>query len=178
MRIRAATVDDIPELDRLIARSARKLSERYYKPEQVEGALTGAFGVDTQLLADRTYFVIEENGALIACGGWSFRRTLFGSDARSERDATQLHPETEAAKIRAFFVDPNHARRGLGKMLLEHCESAAIERGFTTLELMSTMPGKPFYAAMGYVAGEQVDYPVTDGVKIEFVPMTKKVRPK
>ncbi|HJY36706.1 MAG TPA: GNAT family N-acetyltransferase, partial [Steroidobacteraceae bacterium] len=114
----------------LIARSARELSAGDYTPEQVEGALRGAFGVDTQLILDRTYFVAEADGKLVACGGWSKRRTLFGGDARSGRDAADLDPATDAAKIRAFFVDPAYARRGLGSAILERCESAARACGF------------------------------------------------
>ena len=109
--LRNATSDDIPALNELIARSARGLSAAHYRPEQVEGALRGAFGVDSQLLADGTYFVAEEAGRLVGCGGWSFRSTLFGGDARAGRDSSILDPKTQAAKIRAFFVDPAHARK-------------------------------------------------------------------
>src|SRR5277367_1204860 len=116
--IRAATLADVPSLDALIARSARGLSTQEYRPAQIEGALRGAFGVDSQLLADQTYFVVEDAGEIVACGGWSFRSTLFGGDARSGRDSSTLDPKTQAAKIRAFFVDPGHARRGIGSMLL------------------------------------------------------------
>src|SRR5271154_6688335 len=102
--LRTATGADIPHLEALIARSARGLSTNDYRSSQIEGALRGAFGVDTQLLADQTYFVAEEDGRLVACGGWSFRSTLFGGDARSGRDSSNLDPLTQAAKIRAFFV--------------------------------------------------------------------------
>ena len=112
-----------PRLSELIARSARGLSVEEYRPEQVDGALRGAFGIDSQLIDDETYFVAEENGELAGCGGWSFRSTLFGGDARSDRDASLLDPSTQAAKIRAFFVEPSKARRGVGSALLERCES-------------------------------------------------------
>src|SRR5580692_6323994 len=127
--LRTAAFAAIPALNALIARSARGLSTEDYRPAQVEGALRGAFGVDTQLLTDQTYFVAEEDGRLVGCGGWSFRSTLFGGDARPGRDSSVLDPLTQAAKIRAFFVDPLHARRGIGTLLLEHCEQAARERG-------------------------------------------------
>jgi hypothetical protein len=109
--VRKATLDDVPALQALIARSARALSTEDYRPSQVEGALRGAFGVDSQLLADQTYFVVEEAGQFVGCGGWSYRSTLFGGDARDGRDSSTLDPRTQAAKIRAFFVDPDHARR-------------------------------------------------------------------
>src|SRR5215470_12447229 len=112
--IRCATLEDVSSLRALIAESARALSGDDYTPQQVEGALRGAFGVDTQLIRDGSYFVIEADGRFAGCGGWSRRRTLFGSDARADRDATELDPATDAAKIRAFFIHPDFARRGLG----------------------------------------------------------------
>lgn len=173
--IRPATFDDIPALDGLIARSARELSAGDYAPEQVEGALRGAFGVDTQLVRDATYFVVESGGALVACGGWSYRRTLFGSDAGSRRDASVLDPASDAAKIRAFFVDPPHARKGIGTLLLEHCEAAARERGFCRMELMGTLPGAKFYAARGYTPMGRVTHELAPGLTIDFVPMTRRI---
>jgi GNAT superfamily N-acetyltransferase len=174
--LRTATFADVPGIEALIARSARGLSVNDYRPSQVEGALRGAFGVDTQLLTDRTYFVVEENGRLVGCGGWSFRSTLFGGDARPDRDdASTLDPLTQAAKVRAFFVDPEHARRGVGTLLLEHCEKQARARGFSRVELMATLPGVKLYAARGYVATGRVDYDVGNGETIEFVPMQKSL---
>src|SRR5260370_29316282 len=149
--LRKATLADIPQLEALIARSARGLSAEDYRPPQIEGALRGAFGVDTQLLADQTYFVAEEDGRFVGCGGWSFRATLFGSDARAGRDSSMLDPRTQAAKIRAFFVDPQDARRGIGTLPLEHCENQARAHGFSQVELMATLPGVKLYAARGYV---------------------------
>lgn len=172
-RIRNATLADKPALEALIASSARELSKGDYTSEQVEGALRGAFGVDTQLIADGTYFVAELDGRIVGCGGWSKRRTLFGSDTRAERDATELDPRCDAAKIRAFFVDPEYARRGIGRAILEHCESAARAQGFGKFELMATLPGVRLYREYGYVGDEQIEYPVGGGVMIEFVPMTK-----
>lgn len=171
--IRNATLADKPVLEALIARSARELSKGDYTSEQVEGALRGAFGVDTQLIADGAYFVVESDGRIVGCGGWSKRRTLFGSDARKERDATELDPRRDAAKIRAFFVDPDYARRGIGRAILEHCESAARAHGFSKFELMATLPGVRLYRECGYVGERKIEYPVGDGVMIAFVPMTK-----
>jgi GNAT superfamily N-acetyltransferase len=173
--LRKATPADIPELEALIARSARGLSTGDYRPAQIEGALRGAFGVDTQLLADETYFVVEDAGRIVACGGWSFRATLFGGDARAGRDASALDPALQAAKIRAFFIDPDFARRGIGSLLLAHCEQAARARGFTRAELMATLPGVKLYAARGYRGGPEVRFEVGSGEFIEFIPMEKSL---
>jgi GNAT superfamily N-acetyltransferase len=176
LTLRIATHADIPALRDLIARSARGLSVDDYRVEQVEGALRGAFGIDTQLLDDATFFVAEEDGELAGCGGWSYRATLFGGDSRPGRDASLLDPRTQPAKIRAFFVEPGKARRGVGTLLLERCEQEAKARGFTRVELMATLPGLKLYAARGYVAGRQVRYEVGGGESIEFVPMQKELR--
>jgi len=173
IHLRKATLADIPWLEALIARSARELSREQYRPAQVEGALRGAFGVDTQLISDQTYFVAEEDGEVVACGGWSFRSTLFGGDSRNNRDASTLDPCTQAAKIRAFFVEPTRARRGIGSLLLESCEKEARRYGFAQVELMATLPGVKLYGARGYTALGQVNYDVGDGETIEFVPMRK-----
>jgi GNAT superfamily N-acetyltransferase len=171
--LRNATRADREAIQALIERSARGLGAPDYSPEQIEGALRGAFGVDTQLIDDGTYFVAEHDGQLVACGGWSYRRTLFGGDAHDNRSAGELDPARDAAKIRAFFVAPDYARRGLGRALLEHCEAAARARGFTRFELMGTLPGVRLYRALGYSGDEVVHYPVAPGVTIEFVPMSK-----
>jgi len=171
--LRTATAADIPQLEALIARSARGLGTQDYRPSQIEGALRGAFGVDTQLLADQTYFVAEDDGRFVGCGGWSFRSTLFGSDARSGRDSSMLDPRTQAAKIRAFFVDPANARRGIGTLLLERCEQEARDHGFSHVELMATLPGVKLYAARGYVGSPMVHFDVGAGETIEFIPMRK-----
>jgi GNAT superfamily N-acetyltransferase len=171
--LRKATLDDVPRIEALIARSARGLSTADYRPSQIEGALRGAFGVDTQLLADQTYFVAEEDGRLVGCGGWSYRSTLFGSDARTDRDSSTLDPRTQAAKIRAFFIDPDSARRGIGSLILEHCEQEARANGFARVELMATLPGVKLYAARGYIGADMVRFDVGGGESIEFIPMQK-----
>lgn len=175
VQIRPARADEIPVLKELIARSIRTLGAGDYTPAQIEGALQGAFGVDTQLIRDQTYFVIDIDGVIAGCGGWSYRQTLFGSDQRADRDPGELDPKRDAAKIRAFFIDPAYSRRGLGSMLLDHCEQAARERGFTQFELMGTLPGVRLYAARGYIPQPSIRYPVGPGVTIEFVPMRKQV---
>jgi GNAT superfamily N-acetyltransferase len=168
-------MEDREALQALIAQSARELSAGLYSPKQVEGALRGTFGVDSQLIRDGTYFVVEADGALAGCGGWSYRRTLFGGDSRAERDAAELDPRVEPAKIRAFFVAPAHARKGIGTLLLEKCESEARARGFSRVELMGTLPGVRLYAARGYVGSPMIRHDVAPGVAIEFIPMTKEL---
>lgn len=173
--LRQATPADCAEIQELIARSIRALGAEDYSADQIEGALTGAFGLDSQLIADGTYFVVESDGQLLGCGGWSYRRTLFGGDARPDRDAGSLDPSTDAAKIRAFFVDPAAARRGVGSAILERCEEEARRHGFRRAEMMATLPGKRLYEARGYVPEQKVHYPVGPGITIEFVPMSKNL---
>ncbi|MET0280799.1 MAG: GNAT family N-acetyltransferase [Steroidobacteraceae bacterium] len=180
--LRAATLADRPALRDLIELSARVLGGRDYRADQVEAALRGAFGVDTTLIEDGTYFVAElpgpeaglAAGTLVGCGGWSRRRTLFGGDSHARRDAALLDPAAVAARIRAFFVHPGYERRGVGRALLAHCEQAARAAGFRRFELMGTLPGVRLYEALGYSKAPLVHYPVGDGVTIEFVPMTKQ----
>jgi GNAT superfamily N-acetyltransferase len=173
--LRKATLDDQPTLQRLIARSIRALGADDYSQEQIDAALRGAFGVDSGLIRDGTYFVaVADTGEIVACGGWSRRRTLFGSDERTDRDPSELDPRTDAAKIRAFFVDPAHARRGIGRALLERSETEAMSAGFAVFELMATLPGVRLYERFGYQGGEPVAYPLPGGLTILFVPMTKR----
>ena len=173
--LRPATAADSVEIQELIARSIRALGAADYSSAQIEGALKAAFGLDSQLVADGTYFVVASAGRLVGCGGWSYRRTLFGGDARADRDAGTLDPSTDAAKIRAFFVDPTAARRGIGTALLEHCEAEARRRGFRRVEMMATLPGVRLYEARGYVPGGRIQYPLASGLSIEFVPMSKSL---
>lgn len=173
--LRTAAPADSAEIQDLIARSIRALGAADYSSEQIEGALKGAFGLDTQLIADGTYFVVESAGRLVGCGGWSYRRTLFGGDARTGRDAGTLDPNTDAAKIRAFFVDPTAARQGIGTALLERCEAEARRQGFRCVEMMATLPGVRLYEARGYVPGGRVRYPLGSDLSIEFVPMSKNL---
>jgi GNAT superfamily N-acetyltransferase len=173
--VRKAQRADQPRLERLIAVSARTLGIHAYRSEQIEAALRGAFGVDTQLIDDGTYFVAEVGSVIIGCGGWSYRSTLFGGDRFEQRDSLELNPQTDAARIRAFFVAPSYARQGVGRALLINCEAAAQERGFTRFELMGTLTGVPFYRALGYEAGEMMRYPASVDVLIEFVPMRKTI---
>jgi GNAT superfamily N-acetyltransferase len=175
-KLRVATLEDEGALRPLIARSIRELGASDYSPAQIEAALRGAFGVDTNLIRDGTYFVVLVESEIVACGGWSRRRTLFGSDTRAERDESWLDPRAEAAKIRAFFVDPAHARRGLGRLILERSEAEARRAGFCAFELMATLPGVRLYEKCGYVAREPISYALPDGLSIRFVPMSKRIQ--
>jgi GNAT superfamily N-acetyltransferase len=174
-RLRIATLDDSEAIRDLIARSIRQLGADDYSGAQIEAALQGAFGLDTRLISDGTYFVVADaEGQIVGCGGWGRRKTLFGSDSRAERDDAWLDPAVDAAKIRAFFVDPLHARRGLGRRILEQCERAANRAGFQRFEMMATLPGVRLYGACGYVAEPPVNYPLPGGLQIRFVPMHKQ----
>jgi GNAT superfamily N-acetyltransferase len=175
-QLRAATLDDGPAIGDLIARSIRSLGAGDYTAEQIDAALQGAFGLDTVLVRDRTYFVVTwRDGTIVACGGWSQRRTLFGGDARADRDESLLDPRTDAAKIRAYFVDPVHARRGLGRALLNRCERDARRAGYGALELMATLPGVRLYTQCGFHAADALEHPLPGGLSIRFVPMRKRL---
>lgn len=169
-------MSDVPALERLIAASARGLSVGHYEDAQTEAAIAYVFGVDSELVADGTYLLVESGGQLAACGGWSKRATLFGSDRFAGRTSGVIDPDVAPAKIRAFFVAPEFARRGIGTLLLDACEAAAVAAGFRSAELMATLPGVPFYAARGYRPSPAVtlDY---HGTSINFVPMHKAFQP-
>jgi len=173
--IRKATLSDRPAITRLIQDSARGLSRVDYSDEQIEGAIATVFGVDTNLIIDGTYFVAESADRLVGCGGWSKRKTLFGGDQYSTRDAGELDPKTEPAKIRAFFIDPEHARQGIARAILDTCETEARTCGFQALELMSTLPGIRLYRACGYDGDERVELEVGEGLTIGLVPMRKEL---
>lgn len=172
--MRTASLDDVPALEPLIAESARGLGRQDYTEAQIEAALDSAFGVDTELIRDGTYFVVETAGEIVACGGWSRRKTLFGGDRQAGRRPDFLDPDREPARIRAFFVRPDWARRGIGRALIERCEAEAQEYGFASMELMATLPGQRLYGALGYVDAEPVEWPLRDGITIRFVRMRKE----
>jgi GNAT superfamily N-acetyltransferase len=188
IRIRQAVPADTSELRALIDASVRGLQAEDYTPEQLESALKNVYGVDSQLIADGTYFVAEADGeeqrkigasaarpTIVGCGGWSKRRTLYGGDQWTDRKDTLLDPSRDAAKIRAFFIHPQWARRGIGTLILEACESAAISAGFTRLEMGATLTGVPFYRAKGYVELERLEVPMADGTSLPIVSMAKQV---
>ena len=173
--LRKATLSDRPAITQLISDSARNLSRDDYSDEQIEGAIATVFGVDTNLIIDETYFVAESAAGLIGCGGWSKRKTLFGGDQYATRNAGYLDPRTETAKIRAFFVHPRHARKGIARAILEACETEAKAAGFKSLELMSTLPGIKLYRACGYEGEQRVELAVGEGITIGLVPMRKEL---
>ncbi len=175
IRIRSATMAEVPALEQLIAASVRVLSVDYYSSEQIESALVHVFGVDTQLIADGTYFAAELDGQIVGCGGWSKRKTLFGGDQAKAGEDNLLDPKTEPARIRAFFIHPNFARRGIGKQIIEACETAAKRAGFQQLEMAATLPGEPMYLAVGYQVMERWTHRLADGVELPLVRMGKSI---
>lgn len=175
MYFRLATFNDIPELQKLIALSVRGLSADYYTHQQIESAIKYIFGVDSQLITDGTYYVLEKDGIPVACGGWSKRNTLYGGNQYKEKEDPLLDPATDAARIRAFFVHPNYARQGIGRKMMQVCEDAAIAAGFKNFELGATLPGVPLYEAMGYIALKRVDAPMPDGETLGIVKMRKDI---
>jgi GNAT superfamily N-acetyltransferase len=172
--LRPALPADVAALEALIAASARALGRGYYTPAETEAAIAHVFGVDSALVADRSYVVAEAGGDIAGCGGWSARRTLFGGDRFAGREDDRLDPAVDAARIRAFFVAPAFARRGVGAAILWHCETAARAAGFTSTELMATLPGVPFYAAHGYVAGAETIHDC-GGTPVRFVAMSRQL---
>jgi GNAT superfamily N-acetyltransferase len=170
---RLATRQDIPQLNELIALSVRGLSAEHYTPNQIESAIKYIFGIDTQLIIDGTYYIAEKDGVLVGCGGWSKRNTLYGGDQHKDIEDPLLNPATDAARIRAFFVHPNYARQGIGRLIMNVCEGAAKNNGFTTFELGATLPGVPLYEVMGYRAIERIDAPLADGEVLGIVKMRK-----
>ena len=171
--IRPATPEDIPSLTALIDLSVRKLQAADYSPAQIDASLRTVYGVDTQLIHDSTYFAVEEDAAIVACGGWSKRRTLYGGDQAIERDDAMLDPASEAARIRAFFVHPGWIRRGIGTLILKHCEAAAIAEGFQSLEMGATLTGVQFYARHGYVEVDRAEEPLPNGESLTVVHMSR-----
>ncbi len=173
--IRRAVPADVEPLRALIRESVVGLGGRDYSVEQLASALTHLFGVDTRLIDDGTYFVVEHPGLSgpVACGGWSRRRTLFGGDQYAERSDDRLDPRTEAARIRAFFVHPEYARRGIGARLIDACERAARAEGFRRMELMATLTGIPLYERRGFVARERVELVLPDGISFPLVRMDR-----
>ena len=172
-RLRLASLDDAPVIAALIDRSVRALQAHDHSPAQMDGALGTVFGVDSRLILDGCYFVVEANGAIVGCGGWSWRRTLFGADAVSGKDDTPLTPGLDPARIRAFFVAPEHARRGIGSLILRACEDAARRAGFTELELGATLVGERLYRRHGFVGAERSDVPLANGLDLSIIRMRK-----
>lgn len=182
IRVRRAVAADVPRLREVIDASVRGLQADDYSPAQIKGALKSVYGVDSQIIADETYFVAEtldpdaQKAQIVACGGWSKRKTLYGGDQYAAREDSLLDPSRDAAKIRAFFVHPEWARRGIGSLILEACENAAIAAGFARLEMGATLSGVAFYKAKGYSEIEKQEVPLGNGETLPIIKMAKEVK--
>jgi GNAT superfamily N-acetyltransferase len=178
LKLRVATMADVQPLNALIAASARELSAEFYSPEQIDALIAHVFGVDTQLIDDGTYYLIDredDRHQPVAAGGWSFRRTLYGGDQAKSGEDTRLNPASDAARIRAFFVHPQFARRGLGRQLYAECERAARAAGFLRMELMATLPGVPLYSVLGFNAVERTSVQLPVDVDVPLVRMERVI---
>jgi GNAT superfamily N-acetyltransferase len=181
VHLRKAGMADVPRLGEIIEASVRGLQAGDYSPAQIEGALASVYGVDSQLIADGTYFAAEivdagfDEKTMVGCGGWSKRKTLYGGDRYAGREDSLLDPARDAAKIRAFFVHPDWARQGIGSLILEACENAARDGGFTRLEMGATLSGVAFYRAKGYVEIENQSVPLSNGESLPIVRMSKRI---
>jgi GNAT superfamily N-acetyltransferase len=179
LSVRKAVAEDVPRLRELIEASVRVLQAGDYSPAQIDGALKSVYGVDSQLIEDGTYFVAEDTSAgrkvIVGCGGWSKRKTLYGGDQYTGREDSLLDPAQDAAKIRAFFVHPDWARHGIGTLILEACESAAVAAGFRRLEMGATLTGVAFYRAKGYIEVENQSARLSNGESLSIVKMAKEV---
>lgn len=171
---RLATPDDAPVLRALMHASTSELLKPVLSPEQVQASFS-VMGLDSQLIADGTYFVIEEDGRIAGCGGWSRRATLFGGDHSAKREARLLDPASEPARVRAMFTHPDFTRRGIGRMILDLAERAAAQDGFARVELAATMAGLPLYRACGYAEIEPFETDTPSGVKVPMVRMGKRL---
>ena len=171
---RLATMADLPELQTLMTQAIRQLIAAYLDPARVEASFE-IMGVDTQLIEDGTYFVVECERRIVGCGGWSRRATLFGGDHSAGRDARFLDPTTEAARVRAMYTHPDFARRGVGRLVLSLCEAAAAREGFRSLELVATVAGEPLYLACGFSMIERIEVPTSKGVTVPCARMSKTI---
>lgn len=173
--LRLAREADVSALEELIPLSVRALQSAYYSQAQMEAALGPVFGVDRQLIRDGTYFVAEQDGAIVGCGGWSRRRSLFGGDRGRPGEDGLLDPEQDAARVRAFFVNPAWARRGIGRSIMAACELAINESGFRSVDIVATLAGEPLYASFGYAVVERYDLALAGGRSLPVVRMAKRM---
>jgi GNAT superfamily N-acetyltransferase len=171
---RVATMADLPELQALMTLAIRTLVGAYLDEVRTEASFE-IMGVDSQLIADQTYFVVECDGRIAGCGGWSRRATLFGGDHSAGRDARRLDPFVEPARVRAMYTHPDFARRGVGRLVLSLCEAAAADEGFRSLELVATVAGEPLYTAYGFTLLERIAVPTSRGVTVPCARMRKSV---
>ena len=180
IQIRPAVPADVPVLQQLIDASVRELQAQDYTPAQMEGALRTVFGVDSQLIADGTYLVAEAliaedaRALIVGCGGWSKRKTLYGGDKWTGREDSLLDPLHDAAKIRAFFIHPAWARRGVGSLILQACEVAAMSAGFTRFEMGATLTGAKLFGVKGYAPVRRIEIPLVNGESLPVIHMEKR----
>jgi GNAT superfamily N-acetyltransferase len=173
--LRLATEADAPALAALITRSAHELQAADYPPEVLNVAVGTAFGLDPMLVADGTYFLIERDSQPIACGGWSFRAKTYGGAGHLADAVAKMQPGVDAARIRAFFVCPDHARQGLGSRLLAACEQAARDAGFTHAEMVATLAGERLYSRHGWAIDRHYTETLPGGVQLPVIRMTKRL---
>jgi GNAT superfamily N-acetyltransferase len=173
---RIALRNDLPVLKDLMTSAIRELQRGFLLPEQIEASFD-VMGLDTQLVDDGTYFIVEEGDAIAGCGGWSRRATLFGGDHSAGRNAALLDPDKDAARVRAMYTNPPYARRGVGRLILQLCESAAAAEGFARVELAGTMSGAPLYRACGYRDLEAFEAETRNGIRIPLMRMGKSIVP-
>lgn len=171
--IRRAGLDDVPALRAVMDAAIGQLQRGFLTEAQIASS-RAIMGLDTQLIEDGTYYLVEAGGQLAGCGGWSRRATLYGGDATPGRSARLLDPAVEAARVRAMYTSPSFARRGVGRLVLSRCESSAAAEGFTRLELMATLAGRPLYAAYGFEPVEYV-HDATGGEPVPLVKMAKRI---
>jgi len=172
---RLAVPSDIPALRVLMDAAITELQRAFLDEAQIESS-RAIMGIDTQLIDDRTYFVVESEGEIAGCGGWSRRATLYGGNQSPGRDSQLLDPEVDPARVRAMYTNPAYARRGVGRLILSLCEAAAAAEGFTRLELMSTLSGEPLYTAYGFRALERLT-DATGGAAVPLLRMEKPIDP-
>jgi GNAT superfamily N-acetyltransferase len=173
---RPAALGDIPALTTLMNVAISELLKPFLAPEQVAASFS-VMGLDSRLIEDGTYFVIESDGALAGCGGWSRRATLFGGNHTAGRDETLLDPRKDAARVRAMYTHPDFVRRGVGRLILQLCENAAATEGFARTELAATLAGEPLYRACGYAEIARFETDTPSGVRVPLIRMGKALRP-
>ena len=170
---RLAQIEDLEALRALMGRAISHLQTGFLSPDQVR-ASHKVMGLDTQLVRDQTYFMVEKDGVLAGCGGWSWRATLYGGDESVvAREPAPLDPATDAARIRAMYTDPTFARQGVGRIVMDLCEGAARAHGFRKVEMMATLSGEPLYRACGYSPIEYIQSAAIDGVRVPLIRMGK-----
>lgn len=172
---RLAVTADVPALTVVMDAAIARLQRAFLDEAQIASS-RAIMGIDNQLIDDGTYFVVESEGEIAGCGGWSRRATLYGGNQTPGRDSQLLDPKVDPARVRAMYTNPAYARRGVGRLILSLCEAAAAAEGFTRLELMSTLSGEPLYTAYGFRPLERLE-DATGGVAVPLVRMEKPVDP-